>query len=394
MVPKGLLRDLAHQDEEKKDRLRTPEDVQLGYPRTSKNPTSFIKVTAMRPYKHGHQLFLEYDVCMYGTGVPRGVLQDWTFTEADLDRVHLEDLLMLIKYLQGPILRPQHYRDGTEILKKYVRHAITLARVTDYQLAIESRQPKVNLLRPNLLVPGIDAYLPYMPTRIPEHGVLYLTRKKRERKFMRFGELAKFCDGTLLYVYNGMQSRLLADQIPGRKIIDGKGKILEGMNLIERKLKERLMYRRVEAAMQMRARIIGHWEEFLQMSKDKCPDEDLNMIKTLGEDPIPWYADFANYLAAGVLVKGITHQQKGKSKTYFWFKPHLFRIGPDRMPRRCVSGPAAWDILTNCHKGPTEGHFGANLTARKVLESGFYWPTIFKDAHTLIKSCIPIVWLL
>ncbi|KAJ9535601.1 hypothetical protein OSB04_un001260 [Centaurea solstitialis] len=227
----------------------------------------FIKVTAMRPYRHGHQLFLEYDVRMYGTGVPRGELQNWTFTEADLDRVHLEDLLTIIKYLQGPILRPEHYRDGTEILKKYVRHAISLARVTDYQLAIESRQPKVNLLRPNLLVPGIDAYTPYMPTRIPEHGVLYLTRKKKERRFMRFGELSRFCDGTLLYVYNGMQSRLLADQVPSRRIIDGKGKLLEAMRLIEKKLKERMMYRRAEAAMQMRARIIGEWEEYLQMSK-------------------------------------------------------------------------------------------------------------------------------
>ncbi|KAJ9547044.1 hypothetical protein OSB04_019587 [Centaurea solstitialis] len=129
----------------------------------------------------------------------------------------------------------------------------------------------------------------------------------------------------------------------------------------------------------------------IEVIRDKFPDESLNMIKTIGEDPIPWYADFANYLAAGVLVKGMTHQQKGKFfsdlKYYFWSKPYLFRVGPDRIHRRCVSGPAAWDILTNCHKGPTGGHFGANLTARKVLESGFYWPTIFKDAHTLIKSC-------
>ncbi|KAJ9546801.1 hypothetical protein OSB04_019344 [Centaurea solstitialis] len=129
----------------------------------------------------------------------------------------------------------------------------------------------------------------------------------------------------------------------------------------------------------------------IEVIRDKFPDEDLNMIKTIGEDPIPWYADFANYLAAGVLVKGMTHQQKGKFfldlKYYFWSKPYLFRIGPDRIYLRCISGPAAWDILTNCHKGPTGGHFGANLTTRKVLESGFYWPTIFKDAHTLIKSC-------
>ncbi|KAJ9567441.1 hypothetical protein OSB04_003407 [Centaurea solstitialis] len=129
----------------------------------------------------------------------------------------------------------------------------------------------------------------------------------------------------------------------------------------------------------------------IEVIRDKLLDEGLNMIKTIGEDPIPWYANFANYLAAGVLVKGMTHQQKGKFfsdlKYYFWSKPYLFRIGPDKIHRRCVSGPAAWDILTNCHKGPTRGHFGANLTARKVLESGFYWPTIFKDSHTLIKSC-------
>ncbi|KAJ9560980.1 hypothetical protein OSB04_006140 [Centaurea solstitialis] len=75
-----------------------------------------------------------------------------------------------------------------------------------------------------------------------------------------------------------------------------------------------------------------------------CDASDYAVGAVLGqrEDPIPWYANFANYLAAGVLVKG-----------------------PDRIHRRCVSGPAAWDILTNYHKGPTGGHFGANLTARK-----------------------------
>ncbi|KAJ9542541.1 hypothetical protein OSB04_029047 [Centaurea solstitialis] len=129
----------------------------------------------------------------------------------------------------------------------------------------------------------------------------------------------------------------------------------------------------------------------VEVIRDKFPDEDLNVIRTIGKDTTPWYADFANYLAAGILVKGMTHQQKGKFfsdlKHYFWFEPYLFRIGPDRMPRRCISGHAAWDILGNCHNGPTGGHFGANLTARKVLESGFYWPTIFKDAHTLVRSC-------
>ncbi|GJU73706.1 reverse transcriptase domain-containing protein [Tanacetum coccineum] len=43
--------------------------------------------------------------------------------------------------------------------------------------------------------------------------------------------------------------------------------------------------------------------------------------------------------------------------------------------------------LKHCQSGPTEGHNAAANTARKVFEAGFYWPTIFKDAHNFVKSC-------
>ncbi|GJV67988.1 reverse transcriptase domain-containing protein [Tanacetum coccineum] len=36
---------------------------------------------------------------------------------------------------------------------------------------------------------------------------------------------------------------------------------------------------------------------------------------------------------------------------------------------------------------PTGGHHGANLTAKKVFDAGFFWPTIYRDAHAMIKSC-------
>nr|GEW04284.1 reverse transcriptase domain-containing protein [Tanacetum cinerariifolium] len=52
-----------------------------------------------------------------------------------------------------------------------------------------------------------------------------------------------------------------------------------------------------------------------------------------------------------------------------------------------VFGQEAADILTACHSGPTEGHYGANYTAKKVFDSGFYWPTIYKDALELVKNC-------
>nr|GEW77710.1 reverse transcriptase domain-containing protein [Tanacetum cinerariifolium] len=42
------------------------------------------------------------------------------------------------------------------------------------------------------------------------------------------------------------------------------------------------------------------------------------------------------------------------------------------------------DGFLACHSGPTEGHYGANYTAKKVFDSGFYWPTIYKDAFELV----------
>ncbi|GJV32129.1 reverse transcriptase domain-containing protein [Tanacetum coccineum] len=74
-------------------------------------------------------------------------------------------------------------------------------------------------------------------------------------------------------------------------------------------------------------------------------------------------------------------------KHYFWDDPYLFRIGADQVIRRCVYGQESIDILTACHNGPTGGHHGANYTAKKVFDSGFYWPTIYRDAHDLVTRC-------
>ncbi|GJW66740.1 reverse transcriptase domain-containing protein [Tanacetum coccineum] len=105
----------------------------------------------------------------------------------------------------------------------------------------------------------------------------------------------------------------------------------------------------------------------------------------------PWFADIANYHAGNFIVKGMSSQQKKKFfkdvKHYFWDDPYLFRIGADQVIRRCVYGQEAVDILTACHNGPTGGYHGANYTAKKVFDSGFYWPSIYRDAHDLVTRC-------
>ncbi|GJT82987.1 reverse transcriptase domain-containing protein [Tanacetum coccineum] len=74
-------------------------------------------------------------------------------------------------------------------------------------------------------------------------------------------------------------------------------------------------------------------------------------------------------------------------KHYFWDDPYLFKICADQVIRRCVSGQVAVNILKAYHSGPIGGHYGANYTAKKVFDSRFYWPKIYRDAHDLVTRC-------
>nr|GFA66260.1 reverse transcriptase domain-containing protein [Tanacetum cinerariifolium] len=115
------------------------------------------------------------------------------------------------------------------------------------------------------------------------------------------------------------------------------------------------------------------------------PLETLSTVTFCGDSSTPWFTDFENYHAGNFVVKGMSSQQKNKFfkdvKHYFWDDPFLFKICADQVIQRCVHGKEALDILEACHNGPTRGHHGPNLTAKKVFDFGFFWPTIYKDAH-------------
>src|SRR3954466_83504 len=69
------------------------------------------------------------------------------------------------------------------------------------------------------------------------------------------------------------------------------------------------------------------------------------------------------------------------------FDLHVFKEGPDGIVRRCIPEHEQKDILRQCHDSPYEGHHAGERTAHKVLQSGSYWPTLFKDARNYVLSC-------
>ena len=102
--------------------------------------------------------------------------------------------------------------------------------------------------------------------------------------------------------------------------------------------------------------------------KENFPDEQLFKVSF----QIPWYADIVNYLACGVVPQEFSYQQKRKLRN-------------DN--RSCVPESEHGKILNECHASPYGGHFSGERTAHKILQSGFYWPTLFRDCAEWVKLC-------
>ncbi|XP_071902547.1 uncharacterized protein [Coffea arabica] len=121
--------------------------------------------------------------------------------------------------------------------------------------------------------------------------------------------------------------------------------------------------------------------------KDAFPEEHLFSLHS----KLPWYADLVNYLVTGNFPAGWPKSKRDKLKSdakyFIWDDPYLWKRCADQVMRRCVSEMEFQSILAFCHTFACGGHFGPKRTAHKILESGFYWPSLFKDAYVFCKSC-------
>ncbi|KAL4283519.1 hypothetical protein GQ457_16G018000 [Hibiscus cannabinus] len=119
--------------------------------------------------------------------------------------------------------------------------------------------------------------------------------------------------------------------------------------------------------------------------------DEIQEAEDSAEKSTPWYADFVNYIVSGILPHQLNYQGRKRfrhnAKGYFWDEPYLFKQCVDQIIRRCIPEEEQQMILEQCHSAPYGGHFGGNRTAAKVLQSGFYWPTLHRDAQLFYQQC-------
>ncbi|CAA7021487.1 unnamed protein product [Microthlaspi erraticum] len=105
----------------------------------------------------------------------------------------------------------------------------------------------------------------------------------------------------------------------------------------------------------------------------------------------PWFRHIANYLAADHPPPQFFGYKKKKFlrdvRRYFWDEPYLYKHCSDGMFRRCIPEEEVPGVLFACHGSDYAGHFATNKTVAKILQAGFWWPTMFKDAHDFISKC-------
>jgi hypothetical protein len=65
----------------------------------------------------------------------------------------------------------------------------------------------------------------------------------------------------------------------------------------------------------------------------------------------------------------------------------LFIKNYDKVLLRCLEKQEFDKVLKDMHDGPTGVHLSGDTTTHKLLRAGYYWPTLFKDAHAYSRSC-------
>ena len=119
--------------------------------------------------------------------------------------------------------------------------------------------------------------------------------------------------------------------------------------------------------------------------EDDLPDAHLFQIEAI----LAELKEIAQFLEDGQAPKGMSTKKKQilatKAAPYSLINGFLYKMGLDDILRRCVLEHERNGIMHEAHYGPAGGHFQADTTAKKIQQSGLWWPTLHKDCKTFVS---------
>ncbi|MCO5569834.1 hypothetical protein L7F22_023548 [Adiantum nelumboides] len=128
-----------------------------------------------------------------------------------------------------------------------------------------------------------------------------------------------------------------------------------------------------------------------------CDESEVQVILAATAIKQPRYqgmeslAPIVSYILEGEFPQSFTKAQKQrlmeKASSYLFLEGVLYQRGKDQVCRRIPTVEEIPSILEGLHEEACGRHFAQELTAKKILLSGYVWPSLHIDVQHWCKSC-------
>ncbi|XP_027093694.1 uncharacterized protein [Coffea arabica] len=118
--------------------------------------------------------------------------------------------------------------------------------------------------------------------------------------------------------------------------------------------------------------------------------KSIDQVRVLAIDSSAiWMTPLIDYLSSGVLPENKTEARRIQLRAvkYAYVGGTLYRRSYLSPWLKCVTLEEGDYVLREIHEGICAAHVGSRVLAKKCLLSGYYWPSVFRDAAELVQKC-------
>ncbi|GJS09475.1 reverse transcriptase domain-containing protein [Tanacetum coccineum] len=196
-----------------------------------------------------------------------------------------------------------------------------------------------------------------------------------------------------------VDSRLVANQVNGSYIAKESGMVqyLNKVKTLAKSFKEfsikqipRSENKKADALSKIASTSFAHLNKqvLVEELKEKSINEE-EILDIVEEEGNTWMTPIQEYLTKEILPedKKKARAVRRKATKYVMINGTLYKksfLGPWL---RCVGPLQANYVLREIHEGSCSMHSGPRSVVAKVIQTGYYWPTMHMDARNLIKEC-------
>jgi hypothetical protein len=105
-----------------------------------------------------------------------------------------------------------------------------------------------------------------------------------------------------------------------------------------------------------------------------------------------WYKNIIFYLRSRKSPVTMNSKEirtlKMKANQYVLITDILFRRNYDGILLRCIDENQSQEMIRELHEGICGGNFAPTATTQKIIRSGFYWTSMFRELYAMIRKFV------